>query len=640
MSTIFGIFQTNLEPIGQNDVNHMTDVMNHWNADKQGIYFEREVMLGNLLLINTPESLNEIQPFETDEYVITADARLDNRSEILKILSEFRFISETSPDSLLILFLYKKFGNRCTEFLVGDFAFAIWEKGNQQLFCARDQMGIKPLFYFHDKNLFAFASEKKGILALAGVDKSVNEDYVYKLLADIEPLSSENFHLHINLLFPAHQLLVNKHDLVKKEYWKLEFPSILKLANQDDYVEGFREQLVQAVSDRLRTNYPISVELSGGLDSSGILGLASNLIQNKERIYTFSNVMEKNLKGEKDYPDDEAFIDEVLAFNHIQNSIKVSRSDWKSLTEPYSLEISVNSGVAMSNSIWQEPIRKKMQETGCRVTLSGFVGDEAVSNRATYYHYGFLEEKAYLDFIKVALQKKQYTLPFTTFVRGIIPKRWQHFFNHDKYKSFTRNSYLLDKEIENRLLDSGTSDHPKPTRSFKELISRNLNRIRYSSRILHEVSYGITHRHEPRYPFADIRLLSYYLSLPTSVIGHPTINRYLYRKAMEGIIPEKVRWLDDKTKAAGIFLMKESRESANALKDWISAQSNDISAESLLQKIDFKKILDGLDNNNPLNFTDNQFNPVRSYRAELIIYYFASVSNPNKGLFDPEFQKI
>ncbi len=635
MSTIFGIFQTNSEPIAQSEVDRMSFVMNHWNADRIGIYLDNEAMLGNLTLKNTPESLNEIQPYETEEYTITADVRLDNRTEIFKLLSEFRIVSASSPDPELILFLYLKFGERCTDYLIGDFAFAIWDKLNRQLFCARDQMGIKPFFYYHRNNLFAFASEKKGLLALSGVDKSVNEDFVYKLLADIDPQPSENFHRHINYLFPAHQLRVNKNEIVKREYWKLEIPPIIKCSNQDDYIEGFREQLFKSVNSRLRTSYPISVELSGGLDSSGILGMATMLINDRDRLYTFSNVLEKNEKGVKDYPDDEESIDDVLSFNQIKNSVKVGSSEWKYLTEPHKLELFVQSGIGMSNSIWQEPIRRKMQDAGCRVTLSGFVGDEAVSNRARHYHYGFLEEKAYWDFLKISFQKKQYSLPFNSLVRGLIPSQWQHFFSRDKYVSYPRNSYLLDKEIETRLLKSDIIESPKPTRSFKQLIVRNLNRVRYSSRILHEGSYGITHRLEPRYPFADIRLLSYYLSLPTSVLGHPTINRYLYRRAMQGIIPEKVRWHDDKTRAAGIFLLKENRESAKELKDWISERSKNISTESLLQKIDFNKIIAGLDKENPLNYANNQFNPVRSFRAELIIYYFSIASNREKMLIEP-----
>src|SRR5690606_33756402 len=75
------------------------------------------------------------------------------------------------PDSTLILKAYEKYGETCLEHLIGDFAFAIWDEQHQKLFCARDHMGVKPFFYYHDENFFAFASEKKGLLALAGLDK-------------------------------------------------------------------------------------------------------------------------------------------------------------------------------------------------------------------------------------------------------------------------------------------------------------------------------------------------------------------------------------------------------------------------------------------------------------------------------------
>ena len=131
-----------------------------------GQFTETGLFLGHLMLHNTPESLQEKMPLAVDDLVITADCRIDNRSDILKLLLDFSQISANSPDSVLILMLYKKFGFNCLNFIIGDFVFVIYDKLKNIIFCARDHLGVKPFYYYLDKNMFAFASEKKGILSL------------------------------------------------------------------------------------------------------------------------------------------------------------------------------------------------------------------------------------------------------------------------------------------------------------------------------------------------------------------------------------------------------------------------------------------------------------------------------------------
>src|SRR6187402_2276600 len=128
------------------------------------------------MLYNTPESLNEKLPYHNTDsgLTVTADARIDNREEIYELLNLPVADAGQLADSTLILMLYKKYSGDCVKHLVGDFAFAIWDNNTETLFCARDQMGIKPFFYYQNDNYFAFASEIKGLLALPDIDKSIN----------------------------------------------------------------------------------------------------------------------------------------------------------------------------------------------------------------------------------------------------------------------------------------------------------------------------------------------------------------------------------------------------------------------------------------------------------------------------------
>lgn len=623
MSTIFGIFQRDNKPVDPGDVDRMHRSMHHWHADDSGLYTDQQIMLGNLLLHNTPESLHEKQPFSRESIVITADARIDNREEIFSHLKEYREITNSTPDSILILLLYEKFGQKCLDYLIGDFAFVIWDHRKQELFCGRDHLGIKPFYFYADRNFFAFASEKKGLLSLRQVDGTVNQEFIYKILADYDPDLSENFHSHIQVLLPGHCMCVSKGELKTNEYWQLEIPPLLKLKKEEDYIEAFREQLFNAVECRLRSVFPIAAELSGGLDSSGITGMAARLMNDKGKLYTISNVLPLNEQGKKDDTDEEVFIDEVNRHNQIQHILKVTGSGWKHFLDPHELELNVHHGVEINNASWQEPLRRVMENKGIRVTLSGFSGDEAVTNKGTYYYFDFLEEGKYLEFAKTAFQLQQYSLPFTTLFRKLIPGTLEQKLNRDKRILYTPNSYLLDKSIEARLDIENEADDRVYTRSYKQRIRTNVGKIPASRRILNESTHGIMHKLEPRYPFADIRLLKLYLSLPAAVLGHPTINRYLFRRSMKDIIPENIRWRDDKTGAAGVYLARESRQYADSLIHWLNEISRDSGRSGLLQLIDIPKMIRGLDKNLPENSVNGLFMPVRSFRTEILVHYLS-----------------
>ena len=208
MSAIFGKCNADDEPVA-GGVELMLGAMNQWQADDKNTWVNGNTGMGHLMLYNTPESLNEKLPLYDSlaQLCITADARIDNREDLYALLNINTPAERLMPDSSLILLAYKKYGADCVKHLVGDFAFAIWDEREQRLFCARDQMGVKPFFYYQNSRFFAFASEKKGLLCLPGVDKAINKAYFYSYL--IRPLvqaADTTIYENIHRLPPAHTL--------------------------------------------------------------------------------------------------------------------------------------------------------------------------------------------------------------------------------------------------------------------------------------------------------------------------------------------------------------------------------------------------------------------------------------------------
>lgn len=256
----------------------MAACLAHRGTDGMGLWCEGPVGLGHRMRWTTPESLHETLPFSrpSEKRAITADARLDNRDELSASLN----VSDRAvSDSTLILLAYDRWGDACPERLLGDFAFVIWDGRREALLCARDPMGVKPLYYHHQPNrLFAFASEIKALLCLAEIPRRLNEqrvaDYLVPILEDMEA----TFFRDIVRLPPGHRLLLDSRGLALQRYWSLDPAREVRLDSDEAYAEAFRTLFTDAVRARLRSAYPVGSLLSGGLDSSSITCAARSLI--------------------------------------------------------------------------------------------------------------------------------------------------------------------------------------------------------------------------------------------------------------------------------------------------------------------------------------------------------------------------
>ena len=142
MSAVFGIYYLDGRPVTEAELNSMTESLAHRGSDRAGIWSDGTAGLGHRMLWTTPESLHERLPLlgSTGHLAITADARIDNRDELMKLLGIEAADPEQISDSQLILAAYERWGEQCVSRLLGDFAFAIWDRRKQSLFCARDPL--------------------------------------------------------------------------------------------------------------------------------------------------------------------------------------------------------------------------------------------------------------------------------------------------------------------------------------------------------------------------------------------------------------------------------------------------------------------------------------------------------------------
>ena len=260
MSGIIGLYNLDGRPADQLLLERMARTITHRGPDGIRHWLDGSVGFGHLLLQTTPESAHEKQPLTNEDSALclTLDGRIDNRSELRCWLESKGLPLRDDSDAELVLRAYECWGEECPNRLLGDFAFAIWDARKQQLFCARDYVGVKPFYYYRSGSLFAFGSEIRAVLALDTVPRRLNESRLADFL--IEELDREDeestFYQDVQRLPAGHSLTVGPGRFALRDYWDLKAPPVLKLGSLREYGEAFREIFVEAVRCRLRSSHP------------------------------------------------------------------------------------------------------------------------------------------------------------------------------------------------------------------------------------------------------------------------------------------------------------------------------------------------------------------------------------------------
>jgi asparagine synthase (glutamine-hydrolysing) len=264
----------------------MTDVLCHRGPDEEGYYHDDHISLGQrrLSIIDLAGGRQPISN-ETDTIQLICNGEIYNSPELRKQLISSGHVFKTNTDVEVILHLYEDYGKDCVKQLRGMFAFALWDSEKQSLFLARDHMGQKPLFFFSKDNVFAFASEVKGILASGLVDPQVDIDALWhyvslRFIPDRYTLFKE-----IKKLPAGTRLILENGKVTTELYWNLNFNN--KLPNDEEQiVEGLNSLLLETVKDHLLSDVTVGSFLSGGIDSSTVCAMMATITGNP--IPTFS----------------------------------------------------------------------------------------------------------------------------------------------------------------------------------------------------------------------------------------------------------------------------------------------------------------------------------------------------------------
>jgi asparagine synthase (glutamine-hydrolysing) len=284
MSGICGIFNLDEQPIDPPLLETMTAFLDVRGPDARGIWSDRAVGFGHTLLQTTAES-GERQPCTLEgEVYITADVRIDGRNELISQLrTKGRSVGVSEPDVNLILHAYHTWGQDCLNYLLGDFAFALWDAREQSLWCVRDPCGVKLLYWAQVGHTFIFSNTLNCLRLHPHLSPQLNEQAIADfLLFDLNCESETTAFAEIYSLPGGHQLTVAGGAVRQRAYWTLPLPQQIRYRRDRDYIEHFQSLMDLAVSDRLRTPN-ISIFFSGGLDSTTLAATALDVARRRNQ---------------------------------------------------------------------------------------------------------------------------------------------------------------------------------------------------------------------------------------------------------------------------------------------------------------------------------------------------------------------
>lgn len=552
MGAIVGIFNRNGHNVEAHQIQKMNNSLSHRGKDGSAVYCGGSIAFGHQMLYTTKESIQEKLPYhEIDSnLIITADARVDNRDELSDLLNIENIPGV--PDSFFILNAYHKWGKNCPEKIIGDFAFAIWNMEKNELFCARDHMGIKPFYYYLSNNLFLFATEIKALFTNSEVQCLLNNTKIGYYLKNNYDNRKITFYKNIHRLEAAHKLTINFNNYKLEQYWKINPQNKIELINDLEYEKEFLKLFTQAVKCRLRSIYLPGALLSGGLDSSSIVCVANKLLKNEEQsLKSFSLIFEKTPES-----DERSFINYILEKGMINHHF-INADDYSPIMKLNPILWQNDEPIRAFNLYYNYLLNCKALNENVRILLEGFGGDSTVS-----YGNGLL-----IDFLKnfniIELYKesKSTSKRLNRNMLNIICSELIQFY-YPYLKNYIpilhRSDYenkILKKEFENEInvreeLQSLSNDDLKLSKSREYHYNTiNTGLIQHALEENDKISgfFNI----EPRYPFFDVRLMEFCFAIPTEQKRKYGWDRFILRKSMENILPEEIQWR--KTKKTGLI---------------------------------------------------------------------------------------
>jgi len=542
MCGICGIIDYNEHSSREVEIRKMMRTMKHRGPNDEGVFHEGHVNLGFVRLSIIDLSAAGHQPlFSADgRFVLIFNGEIYNYIELRTELRASGLAFRTKTDAEVLLAAYQTWGEECLNRFNGMWAFVIYDRIGKKIFAARDRFGIKPFYYLRTKDMFAFASEIPPLLPLLGRKPSPDNQSIFDyLIFNRTDQTEATFFEEIKKLQHGYSLSIEltenrsqKTEVRIKKWYDLRS----NLQEPFKHPEEFRELLSSAVELRLRSDVPVGVCLSGGLDSSSIVSILLKDF-NKKDLNTFSAVYEKGQFG-----DETEFIHEYKPL--LKNMFWTTPSA-ETLQADLANFIKAHAEPIPSTSPYAQFKVMELAKGKVVVTLDGQGADEELAGYHYFFGFFFKDLLKQMRLGKLSIEIFHYLIKhhsifgLKTFLYFLLPEtskirlrvNEKGYLNQEFVEKYQRGNSIVGNLYNSGSLHDALLDH------FEYKLEHLL---KWEDR--NSMWFSL----EARVPFLDYRLVEKTLATRGDLIIKNGMTKHLLRESMKGILPEKIRIRRDK----------------------------------------------------------------------------------------------
>jgi asparagine synthase (glutamine-hydrolysing) len=554
MCGIAGIIDYRNKALNKNVIEGMLRSICYRGPDESGIYSSSFVAFGHTRLSIIDLSTGQ-QPLSdlSGRYWIVFNGEIFNYPELRNNLIKKGYAFRTHSDTEVLIQLFVVYGKNCLSMLNGQFAFAIWDKLREELFIARDRIGIRPVFYHLSDNRFSFASEIKSLF----VQEDVSPEFSYKNLSQIytfwTTITPSTAFKDIFELSPGHYLVYNRNGIKIEKYWELKYSDFVNAMPLQKALEEFHELFYDAIKIRLRADVEVAAYLSGGIDSSSTVAYIKNI--EPGILNTFSIGFD-----DKDF-DETSYQNEAVRYLNTRHRSIICTSEDISKIFPkviWHTEIPVTRTAPAPMLLLSGLVR----ENNIKVVITGEGADEMLAG------YDIFKEAKIRRFwakqpnstIRPRLLKKLY--PFLPQMKEANPVILKMFYGYKLedienpfYSHLLRwnNSNHIKKHFSDQIKSELTGY--SPLENLEEKLPAGFNSWTYleKSQWLETSIFmsgyllssqgdrmAMANSVEGRYPFLDYRVIEFCNKLPSDFKLNGLNEKFLLKKLMKNKIPESI----------------------------------------------------------------------------------------------------
>jgi len=531
-------------------IKKMCDVIYHRGPDDDGVYVQKNIGIG-MRRLSIIDLVTGKQPISNEDgsIRIVFNGEIYNHKDIRNELEARGHIFSTNTDTETIVHAYEEYGRDCVQKLNGMFAFAIWDNRKKELFLARDRIGIKPLYYFFDKKKFIFGSELKSILQVEDIPKRIDLTALDNFLTFEYIPAPLSIFQDIKKLPPGHTLILSNNNINIQQYWDLQVKT--NGFDESQSRENLVDLLQDAVKIRLMSDVPLGAFLSGGIDSSTIVALMSQVMD--QPVKTFSIGFEDQTYNELNYARMIAkkFNTEHHEFIIQPNAVELADNLLQFLDEPFG-----------DFSIFPTYLVSKMAREYVTVVLSGDGGDELFAGYDTYiadrmashfsklpgwFRNGFISR--ILEAIPPSPKKKGLINRAKRFVEGMrLPDDLQHtrwmiflqqmerglLFTDDMKSGIVENdSYKFIRNYFNNVI-------PQSNDEINQQMYVDAKTYLVDNILVKVDRMSMATSLEARVPFLDHRFAEFAATIPGNAKLQGKKSKVILKQSMEELLPKEI----------------------------------------------------------------------------------------------------